>query len=67
MSLIARKTKHGRIYRDSRNLLNQQVRNKEAEDLFLDDDCGGDNTQAKKAKRQIDATLLDVGINHDEE
>ena len=40
MSLIARKNKRGREYRDSRNLLNQQVKRRVAEedDQFLDDE-----------------------------
>ncbi len=45
MSLIPRKNKNGRIYRDGRNLLNQQVHKKEAEDLLIDTPLlnGGDN------------------------
>ena len=40
MSLIARKNKRGREYKDSRNLLNQQVKRRVAEedDQFLDDE-----------------------------
>ena len=40
MSLIARKNKRGREYKDSRNLLNQQAKTRVAEedDQFLDDE-----------------------------
>jgi hypothetical protein len=40
MSLIARKNKRGREYKDSRNLLNQQVKRRvvEEDDQFLDDE-----------------------------
>ncbi len=40
MSLITRKSKNGRIYRDGRNLLNQMVCKQvvEEEDLFIDDE-----------------------------
>ena len=86
MDWIARKNKRGRIYKDSRNLLNQQVRKRvaeEEEDLFLDDEAGIATTEppaeapatteapatgkAKKAKKTIDTTRLDTGINTDDE
>ena len=40
MSLITRKNKNGRVYKDGRKLLNQKVRKQiaEEEDLFLDDE-----------------------------
>ncbi len=58
MRLIARTNKYGRIYNDSRNLLNQQVRQKEAEveDLFIEDE-----TQAKRANKQFNTEHLDTG------
>ena len=62
MSLIARKNKNGRIYKDNRNLLNQQVRKKEAEDLFIDEE-----TKAKRAKQQLNTERLDTGIITDDE
>ncbi len=61
-SLVAHANKSGKIYWDGRNLLNQTVRQKEAEGLFLDDE-----TKAKRAKKQLDATRLDVGTQTDEE
>ena len=78
MSLIARKNKRGREHKDSRNLLNQQVKRRVAEedDQFLDDEVAPAATptgeapvtgkpKAKKAKKRINTALLDVGINHD--
>ena len=76
MSLIARKNKRGREYKDSRNLLNQQVKRRvvEEDDQFLDDEVAAAATseapatgkpKAKKAKKRINTALLDVGINHD--
>ncbi len=77
MSLISRKNKIGRIYKDSRNLLNQQVRKKEAENLFLADEAGTATAESpaevpatgkpKKVRKPIDTTILDVGIILDEE
>ena len=72
LSLIARKNKNGRVYKDSRNLLNQQVRKElaEEEDLFIDDCPEGATTgkpKAKKAKKQFNTARLDTGITHDEE
>jgi pterin-4a-carbinolamine dehydratase len=79
---IARKNKRGRIYKDSRNLLNQQVRKQVVEgeeDLFLDDEPGAsqmpktgicdEKPKAKKAraKKPFDTSRLDVGINADDE
>ena len=49
MSLIARKNKNGKVYKDSRNLLNQEVRKEEAEDLF------GDDFRAQKALHRSEA------------
>ncbi len=48
MDWIARKNKRDRIYKDSRNLLNQQVRKQvvKEEDLFLDDEAGTATTEA---------------------
>ena len=71
------------IYKDSRNLLNQQVRKQvvEEEDLFLDDEpepgasqipntgiCD-EKPKAKKAraKKPFDTARLDVGRNTDDE
>ncbi len=59
-------------------MLNQQVRKQvaEEEDVFLDDEAGTATTEApatckakktKKAKKQANAALLDMGINHDDE
>jgi hypothetical protein len=63
MSLIQRKNKNGKNYKDSRNLLNQQVPTKQVEgDLFMDDE-----TRAKKANKPFNTDLLDMGINHDDE
>jgi stalled ribosome alternative rescue factor ArfA len=63
MSLIQRKNKNGREYKDRKNLLNQRVPKKQVEeDLFMDDE-----TRAKKAKKPFNTDLLDVGINHDDE
>ena len=62
MSLTARKNKNGRIYKDNRNLLNQQVRKTEADDLFIDE-----ATNAKRAKQQLNRERLDTGINTDDE
>lgn len=56
MSLIERKNKNGKIYKDSRGLLNQTVPKRVAEDMFIDDD-------AKEAKYSF--SFLDVGVNLD--
>ena len=72
MSLITRKNKNGRIYKDGRNLLNQMVRKQvvEEEDLFLDDEpsttTGNEKPKAQMAKKQFDTSHLDVGINTDD-
>ena len=77
MEWIARRNKRGRVYKDSRNLLNQQVKKRvaEEEDLFLDDEVAPTATttseapaaqprapRAKKARKRINTALLDVGI-----
>ena len=73
MSLITRKNKNGRIYKDGRNLLNQKVRTQiaEEEDLFLDDEpsatTGNEKPKAQVAKKPFDTARLDVGINADDE
>ena len=79
---IARRHKRGRIYKDSRNLLNQQVRKQVVEgeeDLFLDDEPGAsvmpktgicdEKPKAKKARarKPFDTSRLDVDINNDDE
>ena len=77
MSLTARKNKRGREYKDSRNLLNQQVKMRvvEEDDQFLDDEVAPTaatseapatgKPKTKKAKKRINTALLDVGINRD--
>ena len=73
MSLITRKNKNGRIYKDGRNLLNQKVRKQiaEEEDLFLDDEpsatTGNEKSKAQVAKKPFDTSRLDVDINADDE
>ena len=73
MSLITRKNKNGRIYKDGRNLLNQKVRKQvvEEEDLFLDDEpsttTGNEKPKAQIAKKPFDTSRLDVDINTDDE
>ena len=71
MSLIARKNQNGRIYKDSRNLLNQKVRKQVEEDLFLDDEPGASETpgieKAQKARKQFNTERLDTGINTEDE
>jgi hypothetical protein len=57
VSLISCKNKNGRIYKDSRNLLNQQIRKKEAEDLFIDEE-----TKATKEKKQFNTERFDTGV-----
>lgn len=56
LNLIARKNKEGRLYKDSKGLLNQMVPEKVAKDLFMDD-------EAKEAKYNF--SFLDVGVNLD--
>ena len=73
MSLITRKNKNGRIYKDGRKLLNQKVRKQiaEEEDLFLDDEpsttTGNEKPKAQVAKKPFDTARLDVDINTDDE
>ena len=72
MSLITRKNKNGRIYKDGRNLLNQKVRKQVVEeDLFIDDEpsatTGNEKPKAQVAKKPFDTSRLDVGINADDE
>jgi hypothetical protein len=73
MSLITRKNKNGRIYKDGRNLLNQKVRKQiaEEEDLFLDDEpsatTGNEKPKAQMTKKPFDTSRLDVDINADDE
>jgi len=63
VSLTQRKNKNGKIYKDRRNLLNQQVpKNRVEDDLFLDDE-----TRAKKAKKPFNTDLLDVGVKTDDD
>jgi hypothetical protein len=56
LNLIARKNKEGRLYKDSKGLLNQMVPEKVAKDLFMDD-------ETKETKYQF--SQLDVGVNLD--
>jgi stalled ribosome alternative rescue factor ArfA len=72
MSLITRKNKNGRIYKDGRNLLNQKVRKQVVEeDLFLDDEpsttTGNEKPKAQMTKKPFDTSRLDVDINTDDE
>ena len=79
MSLITRKNKNGRIYKDGRNLLNQKVRKQvvEEEDLFLDDEAGTAATESPamgnekpkttRANKHFNTTRLDIGIKRDED
>ena len=72
MSLITRKNKNGRIYKDGRNLLNQKVRKQVVEeDLFLDDEpsttTGKEKPKAQMTKKPFDTSRLDVDINTDDE
>ncbi len=41
MSLVARRNKNGKVYKDNRNLLSQVARKEVAEDLLQDDDEPG--------------------------
>ena len=73
MEWVARKSKRGKVYKDSRNLLNQQVKTRvaEEEDLFLDDEvapkAAAATGKATKARKRVNTDLLDVGINHADE
>ena len=72
MSLITRKNKNGRIYKDGRNLLNQKVRKQVVEEyLFLDDEpsatTGNEKPKAQMTKKPFDTSRLDVDINADDE
>jgi len=64
MSLIERKNKSGRIYKDSKNLLNQIIPKRMQEDLFEDEPTG---EEKPKKKKQFNTTKLDEGINSEEE
>ena len=64
MSLIERKNKSGRIYKDSKNLLNQIIPKRMQEDLFEDEPTG---EEKPKKKKQYNTTKLDEGINSEEE
>ncbi len=55
--LFASESKNGMFYKDDRDLLNQAICEKEVEDPLLDDE-----TEAKRAKKQLDAARRTWGL-----